>query len=167
MDARFPAGPPDYIHRVAGVRIWRIAPTLWWQLGGLLWSPAMKEPWTTGEEYHASCAADHEAGSASCTCGVYAFYTPKLAQAGGYWAAGDRLVAGVIGAAGDVDLASSGMRAGRATVEAIFTAGAADALLPLTRQEIADGYGAEVIDEDDYEEFCERRDLIVFSPDDF
>lgn len=41
---------PDYINRVAGVRIWRVAPNLWAQLGGLLWAPGMKEPWASGDD---------------------------------------------------------------------------------------------------------------------
>jgi hypothetical protein len=30
---------PDYVNRLACVRVWRVAPTLWAQLGGLLWGP--------------------------------------------------------------------------------------------------------------------------------
>lgn len=59
-----------------------------------------------------------------------------------------------------------GLLAARATVEAIFTDGAADAQLPLARKEIATAYGAEVIDSSDYEAFCAERGLIVFGPED-
>jgi hypothetical protein len=173
VDARFPSPAPDLIRPVAGVRVWRIAPTLWWQLGGLLWSPSMKEPWPTGEVYRASCRLDHEPGSEGCACGVYAYFSPELARRGDYWPKTNREIAGVIGAAGEVDLWSKGMRAGRATVEAIFTAGYPDEELPLSRQEIADAYPsadggtAEVIDEADYHAFCEERGFIVYSPEDF
>jgi hypothetical protein len=160
IDARYPAGPPDFTDPIAGVRIWRVAPTLWWQMGGLLWSPAMREPWPTGEVYRAACRMDHAPGSAGCGCGVYSFYTPELAKGGSYWPTSDREIAGVIGASGEVDLSSVGMRSGSATIEAIFTAGAPDSELPLSRQEIADGYGAEVIDPEDFEEFCDRRALV-------
>jgi len=167
---------PDYINRVAGVRIWRVAPTLWAQLGGLLWAPGMKEPWPTGEEYYASCQGhpDHTPPEAGCGCGVYAFYAPWLAESVGYWPGGasghpyDRVVAGVIGAADEVELCEFGLRASRATVEAIFTApaGARDDELPIPRAEIAEAYGAEVIEVQDFEEFAAARGLVVIDLDD-
>jgi len=165
---------PDYLNRAAGVRIWRVAPTLWAQLGGLLWAPGMKEPWpTTDREYVASCATfpDHAPPAEGCSCGFYAFYTPHLAEKGGYWPQVmsplyNRLVAGVVGVAGEVEPAEYGMRAERATVEAIFTDGADDAELPIPRQELAADYDAKLIDSRDYEEFCAERGLIVFNPED-
>jgi hypothetical protein len=162
---------PDYISRVAAVRIWRVAPHLWAQLGGLLWAPAVQEPWPTGEEFYAKCTThlDSAPPRPGCGCGIYAFYTPKLAQPGGYWVDSsvgptNRLVAGVIGAAGEVELCEFGLRAERATVEAIFTVGAFDHEIPIPRQEIAAAYGAEVISADDYEEFCAERGLVVIDP---
>jgi hypothetical protein len=165
---------PDYINRVAGVRIWRVAPNLWAQLGGLLWAPGMKEPWPSGsggpEEYYASCAhPDHAPPDAGCGCGVYAFYNAALAKEGGYWPGigggpYNRVLAGVIGAAGDVELHDHGMKAERATVEAIFTNGADDEELPIPRGEIAAAYGAAVIDAEDFEEFCAERGLVVIDP---
>lgn len=164
---------PDYISRVAGVRIWRVAPNLWSQLGGLLWAPSMKEPWPTGEEYVATCSTDpdHTPPAEGCRCGIYAFYNPKLADEGGYWPNPyaplfNRLVCGVVGAAGDVVLHQHGLLAERATVEALFTDGAPDADLPIPRLEIAEAYGAELIYSQDYEAFCVGRGLKVFSPDD-
>jgi hypothetical protein len=166
-------GAPDYVGRGAGVRIWRVAPTLWAQLGGLLWAPNMKEPWPTGEEYVATCPAapDHVPPQEGCSCGIYAFYNPHLADEGGYWPYSGaplwaRLVCGVVGAAGEVLLHDYGLLAERVTVEAIFTDGAPDSELPIPRAEIADAYGAGVIDTQDYEAFCAERGLIVFSPDD-
>ena len=166
-------GSPDYINRIAGVRIWRVAPNLWAQLGGLVWAPGMREPWPTGEEYVATCryAPDHTPPAEGCSCGIYAFLNPLLAAGGGYWPSPDdplfcRLVAGVIGAADEVVLHDHGLLAGRATVEAIFTVGAPDEDLPMPRQVIADAYGAKVIDVQDYEAFCADRGLVVFSPDD-
>jgi hypothetical protein len=165
---------PDYVNRAAGVRIWRVAPTLWAQLGGLLWAPNVKEPWPPGEEYIATCPGypDHAPPAEGCSCGIYAFYTPDLAANGGYWppeqrvSLHNRIVAGVVGAAGEIVLHESGLLAARVTVEAIFTAGAADEQLPMPRQVIADAYGAAVIDSTDYEAFCAERGLIVFSPED-
>jgi hypothetical protein len=164
---------PDYIQRVAGVRIWRVAPNLWAQLGGLLWAPGMKAPWATGEEYVATCSGspDHTPPQEGCSCGIYAFYTPELAQSGGYWPySGDalytRLVAGVVSVAGDVALHERGLKANRASVEAILTTGAPDEELPIPRSELATAYGAEVIDVEDFEEFCAGRGLIVFGPED-
>jgi len=173
MEAK-PAKTPDYINRAAGVRIWRVAPTLWAQLGGLLWAPGVKEPWPTGEkEYVASCPAnpDHTPPEDGCMCGLYAFYTPQLAKEGNYWPQPeaplyDRLVAGVVGVAGEVALHEHGMKANRASVEAIFTVGVDDAELPIPRAELAAAYGAELVDSREYEAFCERRGLIVFTEED-
>jgi len=164
---------PDYINRVAAVRSWRVAPNLWAQLGGLLWAPGMRQPWPTGEEYYASCPGnpDHVPPAPGCGCGIYAFYSPALAEEGGYWpgAGGgpyNRVVAGVVGAAGDVELHEVGLKAGSVIVEAIFAAGVADAELPIPRAEIAAAYGTEVIDADDYEAFCTERGLVVIGPGD-
>jgi hypothetical protein len=169
-----PSGAPDYFNRAAGVRIWRVAPTLWAQLGGLLWAPGMREPWpTTEREYVASCAAfpDHMPPAEGCVCGIYAFYTPQLAEEGIYWpqVAGplyNRLVTGVVGVAGEVALHEYGLKAERATVEAIFTDGAPDDELPIPRHELAAAYDAVLIDSIDYEAFCAERGLIVFDPED-
>jgi hypothetical protein len=171
---------PDYIQPVAGVRIWRVAPNLWAQLGGLLWAPGIREPWPTGEEFEAACNKnpDHVQPAEGCMCGIYAFYSPNLAIAGDYWPKSwrpnfNRLVAGVVGAAGDVVLHEWGWRASHATVVAIFgdfggnIHGAPDSELPMPRQEIADAYDASVISVSDYKAFCECEGLIVFSPEDF
>jgi|SRR5215208_377790 len=164
---------PDYINRAAGVRIWRVAPNLWAQLGGLLWAPNVKEPWPTGEEYVATCpgSPDHTPPQEGCSCGIYAFYAPQLAVWGGYWPQEghpffNRLVGGVVGAAGEVVLYERGLLAACTTVEAIFTDGTPDAELPFPRSEIAAAYGAELIDSRDYEAFCADRSLIVFSEED-
>jgi hypothetical protein len=164
---------PDYIERVAGVRIWRVAPNLWAQLGGLLWAPSIKEPWPTGEEYVASCPThpDHAPPAEGCMCGIYAFYNPTLADKGGYWPNPhaplfNRLLAGVVGAAGDVVLHEHGLLAERVRVEAIFVDGAPDAELPIPRAEIAAAYNADLIYARDYEAYCASRGLIVFSGDD-
>jgi hypothetical protein len=166
-------GAPDHFERGAGVRIWRVAPNLWAQLGGLLWAPNVKEPWPTGEEYAATCPAhpDHSPPEDGCSCGIYAFYTPEHAAAGGYWPDEGgpfftRLVAGVIGAAGTVDLHTHGLLAARVTVEAIFTAGAPDEDLPIPRQVIADAYGAALINGKDYKAFCAKRGLSIVNSED-
>jgi hypothetical protein len=164
---------PDYLQRVAAVRLWRVAPTLWAQLGGLLWSPMMQEPWATGEEYYPKCGAhpDEPPPGENCSCGIYCFYHPETARASvSYWPQDgsplyDRQVVGVLGCAGNLELGDIGMRAGRATVEAIFTAGAPDRDLPIPRADIAAGYGADVINVDEFEDFCERRNLIIITED--
>jgi hypothetical protein len=168
-----PQEAPDYVNPVAGVRLWRAAPTLWAQLGGLLWAPNMKEPWPTGEEYVATCPAapDHTPPQRDCSCGIYAFYSPVLAEEWGYWPQEgaplfNRLLVGVVGAAGEVVLHERGLLAARVSVEAIFTNGASDSELPIPRKEIASAYGAELIYSQDYEAFCAERGLIVFSPED-
>jgi hypothetical protein len=162
-------GTPDYIQPIAGVRIWRVAPNLLSQHMGLLWAPGMIEPWPTGKEVAARCAGhpDHAPPDDYCGCGIYAFYNPVLAFEANYWPIeGDgfynRLVAGVVGAAGEVIVAEYGWKAARATVEAIFFDGAPDDALPLPRDIIADAYGVPVIDTDDYEAFCEEAGLLIF-----
>jgi hypothetical protein len=168
------AQAPDYVDPVAGVRIWRVAPNLWAQLGGLLWAPSVKEPWPVGEEYVATCSShpDHAPPQDGCTCGIYGYYSPELALQGGYWPQEgaplyNRLVCGVVGATGEILLHGYGLLASKVKVEAIFTDGAPDAELPIPRQEIADAYDAALIDSTDYEAFCNERGLITFSPDDF
>jgi hypothetical protein len=175
---------PDYITRVAGVRIWRVAPNLWANLGGILWAPSVKEPWPNGEEHEAHCEAnpDHKPPAEGCMCGIYGFYNPTQAIAGGYWPKPwerhfNRLVAGIIGGAGDIELCDHGFRAERAQVEAIFTDGAPDEDLPcpwriinedlpLARPMIAGTYGIPLISSTDYQDFCNDRGLIVINPDD-
>jgi hypothetical protein len=168
---------PDYLNRVAGVRIWRVAPTLWAQLGGLLWAPAVKEPWPTGEEHVATCSGhpDHVPPAEGCSCGIYAFYDPQQAFAADYWPKEhepfinlpfSRLVAGVVGVAGEIVLHDHGLLAARARVEAIFTDGAPDEDLPMPRQVIADAYDVPVIDSEDYHDFCAELGLIVFGAED-
>jgi hypothetical protein len=104
-------------------------------------------------------------------CGIYAFYNPTLADKGCYWPNAhaplfNRLLAGVVGAAGDVVLHEYGLLAERVRVEAIFVDGAPDPELPIPRAEIAKAYNADLIYARDYEAFCEARGLIVFDPDD-
>jgi hypothetical protein len=132
----------------------------------------MKEPWATGEEYYPQCPAhpDEPPPGEDCSCGIYCHYTPGDARASAYWPLEgaplyDRQVVGVIGCAGDLELGDIGMRAGRATVEAIFTAGAPDRDLPIPRADIAAGYDAEVIAVEDFADFCGRRNLIIVTED--
>jgi len=73
---------PDYMAPIAGVRAWRLAPTLWAKMGGILWSHAMLNPWPDGEEIVAVCDAGHPAPG--CSCGVYAWETVKLLLQGQY-----------------------------------------------------------------------------------
>jgi hypothetical protein len=159
---------PDYVGRVAGARNWRVATTLWAKMGGLLWAHAILEPWPTGKEYEAACVGvpNHAPPAAGCSCGVWAFFNPELLATSGYGVEDPRHVSGVVGAAGDVELAERGWRAQRATVEAIFADGVSDEMLPVTRQEIADAYDIPIIRRNDYDAFCEARGLIIFSPDD-
>ncbi len=161
---------PDYFERIAGVRIWRVAPNLWAQLGGLLWAPALKEPWPTGEEFIAHCSTvpDHVPPADGCMCGIYAFNTPQAAITGGYWPHEqrpyfNRIVAGVVGAAGEVVLQEHGYRAARVRVEAIFEVGVDDHELPIPRQEIASAYDVNLIHVDEYETFCRDQGLVLLS----
>jgi hypothetical protein len=171
---------PDYFQPVAGVRIWRVAPNLLSQYMGLLWGPGAREPWPTGKEHRARCGFDnvgtstnHEPPGKWCGCGLYAFYTPQLAEEGGYWPIPkdygqlyNRLVGGVLAGTGDIELHEWGFRAEKGRVAALFTTGAPDEELPLPREIIADAYGAELIAVEDYEDFCARRGFVTFAPED-
>jgi hypothetical protein len=101
---------PDYVGRVAGARNWRVATTLWARMGGLLWAHAILEPWPTGKEYEATCVGvpDHVPPAADCSCGVWAFFNPELLTTSGYGVEDPRHVSGIVGAAGDVELAERG-----------------------------------------------------------
>jgi hypothetical protein len=166
-------GAPDYIQPVVGVRIWRVAPNLLSQHMGLLWGPGAREPWPTGRGHKATCEdPDHDPPEDGCGCGLYAFYTPQLAASGRYWPTPEdgwlynRLVAGVMGASGNIALHEWGFKAEKGRVAALFTAGAADEELPLPREIIADAYGVPLIETEDYFGFCGREGLMVFSPED-
>src|SRR5215203_2650013 len=67
---------PDYMGRMAGVRSWKIAPSLWAQMGGWLWSAVNVGPWPDGEENIAVCETGHPTPAKGCSCGLYAFYDP-------------------------------------------------------------------------------------------
>jgi hypothetical protein len=163
---------PDYTNELAGVRIWRVAPNLWAQLGGLLWAPSVREPWSTGEKYEATCntCPDHRPPHEGCMCGLYAFLDPMQAQWGGYWPHPQdelytRLVAGVVAASGEIELCEWGFRAQYGRVVAIFENGADDDELPIPRGVIAEAYDAEVIDLFEFDDFCERAGLLNFRTD--
>jgi hypothetical protein len=163
---------PDYIGRIAGARSWRIAPTVWARMGGLLWSHAILDPWPDGEEHEASCHTElghrrpHEVPHEHCTCGILAFYDYETLVRSRFGPEDFRHVNGIVSAHGVTWFHDVGFRAQYARVEAIFDDGVSDAALPTPRSEIAEVYGVPIIGVADYEDFCDERGLIRIGPDD-
>jgi hypothetical protein len=174
---------PLYRNRVAGVRGWRVAPTLAARLGGLLWSANMLTCWRHHEELVATCEAyGHTPPADECHCGIYAWYPVEdsldFLHDG---RPGEPIfyVNGVVSGAGDMILSERGWLAQRAKVEAIFT-GPGLHRLPrysdgeelgrgfpkrISLEMIAEAYDAEIIAPEDYEIFCLVRGLAMIDPD--
>ena len=155
---------PDHIGRVAGCRVWRIAPTLWARMGGLLWATWMREPWQNGKEHEAICPPRGcpNPPLKECTCGIYAFSDESgmdrqnpIGKVGGFWHVG-----GVIGASGRILPALYGFRAAKAKVMAIFNDD-----FPTDKEEIAHAYGVPIIDRRDYDAFCAEAGLLRLGQD--
>jgi hypothetical protein len=109
---------PDYMGRMAGVRSWKIAPTLWAQMGGWLWSAVNLGPWPDGEENVAVCEAGHPTPAKGCSCGLYAFYDPASGLPYEDMATKVGCVSGVIGTAGRIIPGDLAYRAERGNPEA-------------------------------------------------
>jgi hypothetical protein len=152
---------PDYVGRMAGVRSWKIAPTLWAQMGGWLWSAANLGPWPDGEENVAVCEVDHPVPAKGCSCGLYAFYTPAGRLP---YAATARTtvgsISGVIGTAGRIIPGDLAYRAERAKVLALF-----EDPLDTPKEEISAAHGGiPIIRVADFEDFCDWYGLIRYDP---
>jgi hypothetical protein len=156
-----PDGAPDYIGLVAGVRAWRLANTMWAKMGGYLWSWSMLDCWRKGEEWkHSECKQPHRIPDMNCHCGIWAFFNPELLESGlisfgGYDEPVD-VVAGVIGAGGDIVEHEVGFRAQYAKVLAVFD----DQETTILVEEIAAKNSFEVISLSDFDAFCTKKTLI-------
>src|SRR3954469_21648207 len=116
--------PPDYMAAIAGARAWRLAPTLWAQMGGYLWSHAMLNPWPDGEEIVAVCDDGHPAPAKGCSCGVYAWNDPNTMHRRRYAPTDHVHIAGVVAGRGRVIRGQAGYWvAERAVVLAFFDDG--------------------------------------------
>jgi hypothetical protein len=147
---------PDYTNRIAGVRAWRVAPTLWAQMGGWLWSHAMLNPWPDGEENVAACDLGHDAPQKGCTCGLWAWFDYETLAREGYEPLHATHVAGIVGAAGRVVRGEIGWKAERVKVLALF-----DDLCPSPKREIADAFGGvPIIQPEEYAAFCDEMKMI-------
>jgi hypothetical protein len=157
----------DYIlpaRRVAGVRTWRLAPTLWAQLGGWCWSMTLSDCWRKGAEFEwkeAQCDFGHTAPGSGCTCGIYAFHEPSqlLVKPGRQALATMQpleTVSGVIICDGEILPGALGFRAQYAKIAAIF-----DPEVPAiaTPEQVAENYRCDIITLDEYDAFCIKHDL--------
>jgi hypothetical protein len=151
--------------RVAGVRTWRLAPTLWAKMGGWLWSMTLSDCWRKGEEYEwkeAACDFGHEPPGENCTCGIYAYNEAgRLHNPANYNARMRTFepldtACGVIIADGGIIPGTVGFRCQYAKVAAIFDDG-----LPAlaTPQQIAEHYRCDIITVDEYDAFCAKHGL--------
>src|SRR5215211_6473955 len=93
---------PDFAAAIAGARSWRLAPTLWARMGGILWSKAMVNVWEDAQEKVAECDAGHPAPAKGCSCGVYAWYNPMLMKKHGYAPSDYTAISGVVQGRGRV-----------------------------------------------------------------
>jgi hypothetical protein len=176
------SGAPDFTHRIAGVRAWRVAPNLAARLGGLLWSANMLTAWRSHQELVANCSSyAHTPPQENCGCGVNAFYRPEGGLAYLPDTPGDPTfyVTGVVSGAGEVVLFEEGWRAARGKVEAIFDGPDLHRLprfsdgeelgrgVPkrISLEMIAEAYDAQIIAPADYEAFCLENGLMVIDPD--
>lgn len=163
---------PDYSAAIAGARAWKVAPSLWAKMGGLLWSKAMLNVWPDGQEKVAECDSGHPAPAPGCSCGVYAWNTPELMHHHGYAPTDHTTISGVVAGAGRVIRGERGYWvAERAVVLAFFDDGypspttevmSGSGVYLATKEEAAEAYDVPVIHFDEYESFCDEYGLVRF-----
>lgn len=160
---------PHFTRPIAGFRNWKVAPNRWSQMGGYLWAAVQLEPWPTDRDHEAHCTmSKHTAPQRDCHCGVYAWYSPLQLVDDGFSASFEdpAHVTGIISAWGDIEPGTLMFRAQYARVEAIFDhPSMPKVVLPVSKEDIAEAYGAAIISPLDYEAFCEERGLILIDPD--
>lgn len=162
---------PDYAAAIAGARAWRLAPSLWAKMEGLLWSTAMLHAWPDAGEAVARCDMGHPAPAKHCSCGVYAWNDPDTMYDRGYAPKHHTDIAGVVAGAGRVIRGHIGYWvAERAVVLAFFDDGYPSPepieILPgsniylATKEEAAEVFDVPVIRYEDYDDFCDEYGLI-------
>jgi hypothetical protein len=151
---------PDYMGRMAGVRSWKIAPTLWAKMGGYLWSAVNLGPWPDGEENVAVCETGHPTPAKGCSCGLYAFYDTSCGLPYSLRHTPTDTISGVIGVAGRIIPGDLAFRAERAKVLALLED---DSDTP--KEEIAAAHGGiPVIRLEDFADFCDWYGLMRYDP---
>jgi hypothetical protein len=149
--------------RVAGVRTWRLAPTLWAKMGGWLWSITLSDCWRrmdsdpAFEWKEAKCDFGHSPPGEGCTCGIYAYHEPS----GLGRMPMPESASGVIIADGEIIPATLGFRAQYAKVAAIFDFGTPTFGPPplATPEQIAEHYRCDIITVGEYAAFCAKHGL--------
>jgi hypothetical protein len=168
-----PDEPPDMDGLIVGVRTWQLANCFAAEMGGQLWSLVMLDCWRKDEEWKvAKCNRNqkhrkHGVPGVRCSCGIWAFNSPDEA---GFQemtlpppppALPSKVpdtpymqMTGVIGAQGAViDCDFGGFRAQDAKVLAIF-----DDPFDTPKKKAAGEHNADIIDPDDYDDFCANHD---------
>ena len=160
---------PDYLAPIAGARAWKLAPSIWARMGGLLWSAAMINVWEDGKPHIAACDMGHPAPSPDCSCGVYAWVNPDAMKKSGYMPRDHEFIAGVVAGRGDYILGIDRPYwvAEEVAVLAFFDDGypspkiqiQGDVYLP-TKEDCAKVYDVPIIKYSDYDDFCEYYGLV-------
>jgi hypothetical protein len=160
---------PDYMGEIAGARAWRMAPTLWAKMGGLIWAKVMTDRWIDGETKVAECERGHEVPHEGCSCGCYAWYTEDLLHRQKFAPTDHTTISGVVAGSGGVIRGHNGYWvAERVTVKAFFDDGFPSPVVEVqegsgvflaTKAEAAEVWGVPVIQYSDYADFCDDLGL--------
>lgn len=160
---------PDYMGEIAGVRAWRVAPTLWAKMGGLLWAKVQTDVWRDRETKVAQCESSHDVPHEDCSCGCYAWYTVEVMQRKKFIPTNHSTISGVVAGSGGVIRGYAGyFVAEQMTVKAFFDDGhpspvievqAGSGVFLATKEEAAEVWGVPVIQYADYEAFCDELGL--------
>jgi hypothetical protein len=122
-----------------GLRSWKVVSD---RGGELLAGPHRNTPWPpAGEWLTSTCAGGHDAPAAGCECGVHAWH-PRRASAR-HVLTSKREVAGIVEAAGAVEVHEEGFRAERARPHAFVMAPGRN---PKLIDRLASTYHADVIE---------------------
>jgi hypothetical protein len=163
----------DFSGRAVGVRTWRLANTMWAEMGGWLWSLAMTDCWRKGVDWkEAECRHGHRIPDEHCGCGIWAFFNVEAMEEEfgsplvtapttrvGTTPRGENFeyVTGIIIADGDIVIHDKGFRAQYAKVVGIFEDG-----LPTPKREITEMYRCPPVLPSDYDLFCVTHGLRRF-----
>jgi hypothetical protein len=131
--------PPLVPSPLFGLRTWSVAGASGEER---LTAPQQGTPWPVGGEWlHARCAtASHDAPARACACGIHAWHPSARAARRVLGTRG--AIAGVVEAAGAIELHRDGFRAERARPRALLVAPRANAALI---ERLSAAYGAEAL----------------------
>ena len=160
---------PDYNGAIAGARTWRVAPTLWAKMGGILWAKVQTDVWPNSQMKIAECERGHPVPDEHCSCGVYAWCNEKVLHEMLFAPTDHTHISGVIAGAGGVIRGHNGYWvAEKVIVLAFFDDGhpspkrevmPGSGVYLATKEEAAQVWGVPVIKYEEYEDFCDEYGL--------